>query len=729
LYCLQHLFENTKSRVSLSEKIYNIIEFTQRNVFLTGKAGTGKTTFLNSFIRRTTKNSIVVAPTGIAAINAGGVTIHSMFGLPLTSFIPTMDPVDRNEAINIPQLLPHFKYRKEKLELLRALEILIIDEVSMLRADVLDMIDLALKTARRSSIAFGGVQLLLIGDLYQLPPVVKAVSEKLLAAFYSAPYFFESTALKSTPFVTIELATVFRQSDPVFIALLNSIREGATDRINFHLLNTRYQPGFEPKDRYVYLVSHNYMADNINTRRLQALPGAGIPCPAIITGDFKEQLYPNDPDMVLKPEAQVMFIRNDASEAKKYYNGRLAKVLRADDNKIIVVPEGTETELAVEREIWENKRYHLDDKKEIQEEVIGSYEQFPFRLAWAVTIHKSQGLTFDRVIIDAGASFTSGQVYVALSRCRTLEGIVLKSPIRPSNIFRDTRISDFHEATNASEKIELIYETEKHAFAASKLLRTLNCAPFLTAMENWIQTGRDKLQNDEEAFTGISEQVKGAGRILEDTFNKFESFVQRKMRDTAPGTWDLISEKGAGAVNYFFDQVQQQILIPVKEHHHSIRNQKGMKSYTRTTETFMDELEAYLSELKNANFLDKKLLTEEKNIEVHIKEKAQPSHLVSYHLLEEGKSPDEIAAARNLALSTVYGHFAKVATVGILDIHVLFSEEQLRVFKTAFETGKWASVTAARSALPVFEFHELRVLINHFTYWANKEKKPVKASS
>lgn len=726
---MQHLFKNTQSRVSLSEKVYNIIEFTQRNVFLTGKAGTGKTTFLNNFIRKTTKNSIVVAPTGIAAINAGGVTIHSMFGLPLTSFIPTMDPVDRNEAINIPQLLPHFKYRKEKLELFRALEILIIDEVSMLRADVLDMIDLALKTARRSLLAFGGVQLLLIGDLYQLPPVVKAVSEKLLAAFYPSPYFFESQALKSTPFVTVELATVFRQSDPVFIALLNSIREGETHKINFQLLNTRYQPGFEPKDRYVYLVSHNYMADNINTRRLGSLPGAGIPCPAIITGDFKEQLYPNDPELVLKPEAQVMFIRNDASESKKYYNGRLAKVLRAEDNKIFVLPEGAETELAVERELWEHKKYYLDDKKEIREEVIGSYEQYPFRLAWAVTIHKSQGLTFDNVIIDAGASFTSGQVYVALSRCRTLEGIVLKSPIRPSNIFRDTRISDFHEATNASERIELIYETEKHAFAASKLLRTLNCAPFLTAMENWIQAGSEKLQNDEEAFTGISEQVKGAGRTLEDTFNKFESFVQRKMRDASAETWTVISEKGAGAANYFFDQVQQQILTPVKDHHHNTRNQKGMKGYGRIVETFITELEAYLVGLKQAYFLNKQLLPEEKNIEVHVKEKDRPSHLVSYHLLEEGKTPEEIAAVRNLALSTIYGHFAKVATVGILDIHALFSEDQLRVFKAAFETGKWTSVTIARSALPVFEFHELRVLINHFTYWANKEKKAVKEPS
>ncbi|MCF3110183.1 AAA family ATPase [Niabella sp. CC-SYL272] len=713
----------------MSEKIYNIIEFTQRNVFLTGKAGTGKTTFLNHFIRTTIKNSMVVAPTGIAAINAGGVTLHSMFGLPLTTFLPTTDPVDRNEAINIPQLLPHFKYRKEKLDLLRALEILIIDEVSMLRADVLDMIDLALKTARRSALAFGGVQLLLIGDLYQLPPVVKPASEKLLSAFYSSPYFFESKALKATPFVTIELTTVFRQSDPVFISLLNSIREGETHRIDFRLLNTRYQPGFEPQDRYVYLVSHNYMADSINNRQLNELTGAGISCPAIITGDFKEHLYPNDPNLLLKPNAQVMFIRNDASESKKYYNGRLARVLRAEDDKIVVMPEGSESELAVEREVWENKKYYLDEKKEIQEEVIGSYEQYPFRLAWAVTIHKSQGLTFDKVIIDAGASFTSGQVYVALSRCRTLEGIVLKSPIRPSNIFRDERIAGFHEATDASGKIERIYETEKDAFAASKLLRTLSCAPFLTVMEQWIQAAREKPLHDEEAFTRLTEPIKERCRLLEDTFIKFEGFVQRKMREPSPDTWKIIAEKAAGAVNYFFDQVQEQLFIPLKVYYNSTRKQKGVKNYIRTVELLMTELEAYLQGLKNASFLERALLDTEKNIETVVKEKAQPSHIISYHLLEEGKTAEEIASARNLAVSTIYGHFARVAQVGILDIQRLFSEEQLQVFNKAFEPDKWSSVTAAKAALPVFEFHELRVLINHFTYWAGKEKHATKTPS
>ncbi|WP_223708755.1 helix-turn-helix domain-containing protein [Niabella beijingensis] len=709
------------------EKIYNIIEFTQRSVFLTGKAGTGKTTFLNQFVSKTLKKHIVVAPTGIAAINAGGVTIHSMFGLPLTSFVPTTDAVDRNEAINIPQLLPHFKYRKEKLELLRALEILIIDEVSMLRADVLDMIDLALKTARRSSLAFGGVQLLLIGDLYQLPPVVKSAAEKLLTPYYASPYFFESKALKSTPFVTVELSTVFRQSDALFISLLNAIREGEKSRIDFELLNTRYQPSFEPQDHYIYLVSHNHMADRINSSRLELLPGAAVPCPAIISGDFKEHLYPNDPQLVLKPDAQVMFIRNDASEAKKYYNGRIARVVRVEDDKVVVIPEGTEAELAVEREVWENKKYYLDEKKEIQEEVTGSYEQFPFRLAWAVTIHKSQGLTFDKVIIDAGASFTNGQVYVALSRCRTLEGIVLKSPIRASNIFRDTRISDFHEATDASEQIASIYEEEKHTFAISKLLQTFNSAPILTAVENWIAAAENPLIQHMD-FSGVSEPVQQSATLLESTFLKFEHFIHRQMRTITAETWRTISEKSAGAVNYFFDLVQTRLLDPVKAHYSKTKNQKGAKAYNRTVETLTEELQQYLLRLMDLHLFDKKLIAADRTITPVKKEPAKPSHLISYALLEEGMRPEAIAAERNLALSTVFGHFAKVASVGILDIHVLFSEEQLRRFQDAFETRKWDSLKEAKSALPVFEFHELRVLINHFTYWAAKGSKTAAVS-
>ncbi|MBO9619360.1 MAG: AAA family ATPase [Niabella sp.] len=705
----------------MTGKIYNIIEFTQRSVYLTGKAGTGKTTFLNEFTKKTSKKYIVVAPTGIAAINAGGVTLHSLFGLPLTTFVPTIEPIDRNEAINIPQLIPHFKYRKEKLKLLQALEILIIDEVSMLRADVLDMIDLALKAARRSSLPFGGIQLLLIGDLYQLPPVVKQSSEGLLNRYYASPYFFDSKALQIAPFITVELQTIYRQNDPQFITLLNAIRNGATDQIDFKLLNSRYQPAFEPKEAYIYLVSHNYMADAINAKRLNALPEKGQQCKAIINGEFKEHLYPNDPELVLKPGAQVMFIRNDASEEKKYFNGRLAKVLKVEADKVTVLPDDSATEITVAREVWENKKYYLDDKKEIKEDIVGRYEQFPLRLAWAVTIHKSQGLTFDKVIIDAGHSFTNGQVYVALSRCRTLEGIVLKSAIPATAIFKDTRIADFHTATNASEKIEIIYEAEKNDFALGKLLRALGVAPLHTALEQWIKAGTESYIADQEDFVTVSEQLHNTCNQLETVFAKFEIFVARQSKSDAPDKWELITEKSRGAAHYFFEQVHQQLFIPLKEHYSVTKSVKGLKTYNTATKALFDELQEYLGSLKSLHFLDQPLLTEQEDTVIETPVVKKPSHLISYELLEDGKTVAEIASLRNLAESTIYGHFAKIATTGIMDMEKLFSQEQINIFRKRFVVGQWASITDAKSALPAFEFHELRLLINHFTYFDNKK--------
>ncbi len=712
-----------KNKVQLTDKIYNIIEYTQRSVFLTGKAGTGKTTFLNALTKQTAKKNMVAAPTGIAAINAGGTTIHSLFGLPLTTFAPTNEPVDRNEAINIPQLLPHFKYRKEKLKLLQALELLIIDEVSMLRADVLDMIDWALKSARRSTQAFGGVQLLLIGDLYQLPPVVKPSAELILSRYYAAPYFFESKALQNIPFITVELSTIYRQSDPEFISLLNAVRNGEKNTINFRLLHKRYQPDFEPQDNYVHLVSHNYMADAINEKQLKALPGNGIPCAALINGDFKEHLYPNDPNLLLKLNAQVLFIRNDTSEAKRYYNGRLAKVLKIEPDAITVLPDDSAAEIVVEREVWEHKRYYLNDKKEIDEEVVGSYEQFPFRLAWAVTIHKSQGLTFDKVIIDAGQSFTNGQVYVALSRCRTLEGIVLKSLISAANIFKDERIADFHKATNASEKIEAIYEAEKNDFAVSKLLQALNISRFGTAMDEWLQAGADSYFINQEDFIAVSGPVKNTYRGLEHTFKNFEQFLQRQLRMTTPGSWDQIEDKSAGAVNYFFKQVHENIFLPFKDHYSTTKGIKGLKSYNTIAKTLLNDLEGYLQALQSAHLLDKRLFIEKEPAVISGEVSKKPSHIISYQLLEEGKTAAEIAALRNLSVSTIYGHFARIATAGILDVEKLFQPEQLAVFCNSFQPGKWASLTQAKTALPSLEFHELRVLLNHFNYLADQEKK------
>ena len=445
----------------MDPSLFNLAEHTNRSIFLTGKAGTGKTTFLNEFVKKTQKKHIVVAPTGIAAINAGGVTIHSMFGLPLRTFIPTTDRIDSNLGNNIADLMQHFKYRKDKLKLLREIEIIIIDEVSMLRADVLDMMDFSLRSVRRNQQKFGGVQMLFIGDLYQLPPVVR--DEHFLGQYYKSPFFFESYALKEMPLITIELTTVYRQKDEIFLDILNDIRDGAVGDIDFDTLNDRYIPDFEPTDEpYVYLTSHNRMADEINQKKLADLKGKAYVYSAEIIGNFSENQYPNEEELQLKVGAQVMFIRNDASSDKRYFNGKLAEVMSLDQKEITVLIDGDEEVFTLKKETWEQKRYGLDAEKNITEDVLGSFQQYPIRLAWAVTIHKSQGLTFDRLIIDAGKSFASGQVYVALSRCRTLEGIVLKSKITPNVIFADRRVAQFQDATNANEKVEEILQTEKY---------------------------------------------------------------------------------------------------------------------------------------------------------------------------------------------------------------------------------------------------------------------------
>ena len=383
----------------MNNHFFDLIEHTNRSVFLTGKAGTGKTTFLNDFVKRTRKKHIVVAPTGIAAINAGGVTIHSMFGLPLRTFLPTTERIDTSLANNIADLMPHFKYRKDKLKLLREVEIIIIDEVSMLRADVLDMMDFSLRFIRRNNQRFGGVQMLFIGDLYQLPPVVR--DEHILKMYYNSPFFFDSHAIKEIPLITIELTKVYRQSDEDFLAILNAIRDGDIANIDFEKLNKRYDPDFSSEDEpYVYLCSHNKMADDINQEKLDEIKVSAKTYEAKLFGEFRENQFPNEQFLDLKIGAQIMFIRNDVSGEKRYFNGKLGEISALDENEIKVILDGSEREITVKREVWEQKKYFLDTDKNIKEEVLGSFEQFPIKLAWAVTIHKSQGLTFDRVIIE-----------------------------------------------------------------------------------------------------------------------------------------------------------------------------------------------------------------------------------------------------------------------------------------------------------------------------------------
>lgn len=708
----------------MNNHFFDLIEHTNRSVFLTGKAGTGKTTFLNEFVKKTRKKYIVVAPTGIAAINAGGVTIHSMFGLPLRTFLPTTDRIDGSLANNIADLMPHFKYRKDKLKLLREVEVLIIDEVSMLRADVLDMMDFSLRFIRRNNQRFGGVQMLFIGDLYQLPPVVR--DEHILKICYESPFFFDSHAIKDIPLLTIELTKVYRQSDEKFLDILNAIRDGDVANINFDELNKRYDPDFKAgTESYVYLCSHNKMADEINQEKLEEIDLAVKTYEAKLFGDFKENQFPNDQFLELKVGAQVMFIRNDITGEKKYFNGKLGEISALDDNEIKVVLDGSEREITVKREVWEQKKYFLDTEKNIKEEVLGSFEQFPIKLAWAVTIHKSQGLTFDNVIIDAGKSFTAGQVYVALSRCRTLEGIVLKSKITPEVIFKDNRILQFQGSTLANDNVEAILNREKYDYSIKKVLRTVNCLWFLNEVEEWNKLSVTTKNIDHVKTNQLYLQLKHETTNLGKIFEKLERVISLKVNNFIENKeeWSDIESKTKGAVNFFFTEIRDKVFNPLKEFYAEIKGAKGLKQYNEEFRNWLEDTEEYLNSLKEIHLLETKLLDEKNDKEISLKIAKVPSQVLTFQLFEQGKTIGEIALERGLVKETVIGHLAKFAEQGLLDISRVITSDKIKAFENEFYKNPHETLTEWKNALPNdFEFNEIRILINHYNYKRERSK-------
>lgn len=426
---------------SLQQLIMDFIEKTDRPIFMTGKAGTGKTTFLRYIKANTTKNMAVVAPTAVAAINAGGVTINSFFQVPFGPLVPSTQTASLTELFDK-------KVGYEKTKLLKCLDLLIIDEISMVRADMIDYIDTVLRAVKGISKPFGGVQLLMIGDLYQLSPVFQK-DWHVLRSYYTGPYFFDSLALRKTNLLTFELEEVYRQTDPIFVEILNSVRDGSSDESLLAKLNERHlahTTGDELRD-YVTLTTHNPLVKQINEQKLEALESAAYTYKATVTDDFPKEAYPAEEELILKVGALVMFIKNDASGKKRYHNGRTAKITALTEHSILLSFLDDGTELEAEREIWQNVKYALSEiDNKVTETNAGSFSQFPLRLAWAITIHKSQGLTFDNALIDVSAAFTHGQAYVALSRCRSLEGMVLLEKVKPQNIITDKSVIGFMQA-------------------------------------------------------------------------------------------------------------------------------------------------------------------------------------------------------------------------------------------------------------------------------------------
>lgn len=467
-----------------------LVNQSNRNIFLTGKAGTGKTTFLKYIRENCPKQMAVVAPTGVAAINAGGVTIHSFFQLPLSPFIPesggTGFPAHNQEILNKHSLLSRLRFNSDKKKVLQQLEILVIDEISMVRCDVLDAIDTILRHIRqRPAERFGGVQLLFIGDMLQLPPVVKEQEWSLLSDYYSGQYFFDSKVLQDEPPLYIEFNKIYRQKDERFITVLNQVRNNELDEDGIQLLESRFQPTFRRSkhDGYIILTTHNNKASEINAGELSGLDAKLFTYEAEVQDEFSDRAYPAEVMLYLKVGAQVMFIRNDAADkGKRFFNGKIGIISKLENDKIFVQCEGESAEIEVQKEKWENIRYTLNKStRQLDSDVLGSFTQYPLRLAWAITIHKSQGLTFERAIIDAGAAFAPGQVYVALSRCTNLEGMVLQSQVKLSSLYSDTRIVEFSQRSASSGQLQQEFSIAKKHYQQTVLLSTFD---FASAINN-----------------------------------------------------------------------------------------------------------------------------------------------------------------------------------------------------------------------------------------------------